>query len=151
LYADVPYEQLGPLGTGFTSLDLGSNRYTVTVNGAAATPLSRLVAIAFARAAEIGLEKKSPNFRVIEMKRHSDCEALKAAGAGAPAPVFAGRPRLTLTVLYFAEATDADARDSAETFAEMSKRLNGMIASEGEKQSAVEWAFKFCASTGMKE
>lgn len=150
LAADVPYAAVDSLGVGFSSLEIGPKMYAVTANGAAATPLSRLVAIAFARAAEIGLEHKWPTFRVTEFKRTSDCEAWKD-DRRPEASIYAGRPKLVVTVVYEPETTHADVRDSAETFDEMRGRLDQVSTTTQDEQATVDWVLEYCASTGVKD
>ncbi len=149
LVADVPYAAVDVLGVGFSSREIGPKMYAVTANGAAATPLDRLVAIAFARAAEIGLEHKWPTFRVTEFKRTSNCEAWND-DRRSEASIYAGRPKLVMTVVYEPE-THVDVRDSAQTFDEMRDRLDQASTNERVKQATVDWVLEYCASTGVKE
>ena len=150
LFADVPYEPEGALRSGFSSRKTGPATYEVTVVGSAATPLSRLTAIAYARAAEIGVENNWPNFRATEIKRTARCDTKVDARRG-DAPIFGGYPVLTITVSYGAAADGPEVRDAAETFAEMRSRLDQTAASEDEKQAIVGWVFSYCASTGSPD
>lgn len=148
LAADVPYAAIDALGLGFSSREIAPKTFIVTVNGDAATPLSRLVAIAFARAAEIGLERNWPSFRTTDLKRTAECVAWNGE-PGAEAGIFAGRPKLAITVVYDPASADADIRRSADTFDEMRKRISQAQASEREKQATVDWVLEYCASTGI--
>jgi hypothetical protein len=148
LPADVPYAPVDALGLGFASREIEPKKHVVTVTGAAATPLDRLVTIAFARAAEIGLERKWRAFRVGELERTSKCESW-AAGSEQDSQIHAGRPMLTITVLYDPEPTSVDVRDSAETFNEMRSRLDHPLTTEQDKQATVDWVLEYCSSTGV--
>lgn len=150
LFADVPYEEKGTLQSGFSTRQTGPESYEIAVDGAAATPVARLVAIGFARAAEIGLEHSWKNLRVVEIKRTAHCNPARQEHAP-EAAITGGSPRLVLQVVYGPSATGPEVRDSAETFAEMRGRLAQMTTSEAEKEAIVEWVFQYCASTGMDE
>lgn len=149
LVADVPYAAVDALGSGFSSREITPKTYAVTVNGSAATPLSQLVTIAFARAAEIGLEHNWPTFLVTEFERTSDCEAWNDERRPQRS-IYAGRPKLVITVVYDPETARADVRDSAEAFKEMRERLDKAFMSEHDKQATVDWVLEYCASTGVK-
>lgn len=150
LLADVPYAPVDALGVGYSEREAAAKTYAVTVNGGAATPLSRLVSIAFARAAALGLEHNWQTFKVTELKRSSDCETWSVANAP-DAPISAGRPKLTITVEYEPDAKAREIRNSAETFKEMQERLDQSLATDQEKQATVDWVFAYCASTGSKD
>lgn len=152
LFGDAPYAAVDALGAGFSSQQIGPKMYAVTAHGAAATPLGSLVQIAFARAAEIGLKQKWSTFRVTDFKRTSDCEAWNydSSAKGTKASIYAGRPKLVLTVVYEPETTYGDIKDSAATYHEMRDRLDQASPDERDKQAAVDWVLEYCGSIGAK-
>lgn len=123
--ADLSTGSIAPYGAansfypyGFQDTAVAENQHRVTASGSGRASKARLEKIALTRAAEIGVDKKKPYFKVGTVTHGVVCSKKTAAthkGRDSPEN---NRPTVTLDVTYSDTALDPEFRESKASLAE---------------------------------
>ena len=115
----APYEAANSFYPyGYQDTVVAENQHRVTASGSGRASKARLEKIALTRAAEIGVDKKKPFFKVGTVTHGVVCSKKTAATHKGRESPESNRPTVTLDVTYSDTASDPGFRDTKASLAE---------------------------------